>query len=62
MRRALRFYADKSNWIDGAPILASQREDNGFTARYGLRLDDYYSEPLVRPAEEGNTNETSETN
>jgi len=65
MQRALSFYATPTNWDGPEPMLRTQdgglRPDEGFTARYGLRLDDYYYPPLVVVKEEGNPNAEDST-
>jgi len=58
-RDALKFYATRENYLDGTPMLGSDgmltQNDEGYTARYALRLDDYYFQPFTRPiTEEGN--------
>jgi hypothetical protein len=59
-RDALRFYADKANYLDGVPMMKDDRglmvtDDEGHTAREALRLNDYYGQPFTRALqEEGN--------
>lgn len=59
-RAALQFYAKQENYLDGAPMLSDFAvNDDGFTARKALRLDDYRGDVLVAAPEEGNSNEDS---
>jgi hypothetical protein len=47
-RAALLFYAERKNYLDGSPMLGSHDEDdNGFTARRALKLDDYHNGPHI---------------
>lgn len=47
-RTALRFYADKGNYLDGVPMMDNFAvEDEGHTAQTALRVLDYIGEPKV---------------
>lgn len=47
-RKALHYYADPKNWLDGSPMLdAFAREDNGLTAQVALRRIDLIGDPVI---------------
>ena len=62
MRKALKFYAEQRNYIDGVPMLTDSDSglmdtaDDGHTAQNALRLLDYIGTPVVgNTSEEGNS-------
>lgn len=57
-RKALQYYAEPQNYLDGSPMLdAFSRDDNGLTAQLALRQIDLVGEPLVVVGEIPNENE-----
>lgn len=60
-RKALQYYADPKNYLDGSPMLEDfALADDGRTAQVALRLVDYRGEPLI-VLPEGAVHETGET-
>lgn len=63
-QKALRFYANEKNYLDGAALLENPldglltEEDAGHTAREALRVNDHYGAIILRPGMKGATNDT----